>query len=295
VLNYIYTKKSQFLNRLVYHTNRKSLVELLPKLLQIESCDVELSKEPNIQQKRNEIISEFVLKLKSNNFEVKLFLKQEVDNCITVLSDIIDNRNCLEVAIENKTFLTTLFEIVSNKQVNNLNFVESLNLLILVNKFCWVENCHMPTIAQNKGNYEFNFEDESIVSYNEKEIIHSGLSLLTKKHLLGILSHFIVENENKNFDSTFGTNYKPLGNKRIKIVEFLLTVFNLMKIAIHEIDALLVDKENVSFFNLLLNFFFDYEWNNFYQQNFEGLMNFILQNSTSFPSTIKYVITFIIL
>ena len=61
--------------------------------------------------------------------------------------------------------------------------------------------------------------DESLVSYNEKEIIHSSLSLLNKNYLISILYHFKNEcesNENKqsNFETTYGSFYKPLGNKR---------------------------------------------------------------------------------
>ena len=69
-----------------------------------------------------------------------------------MLSDIIDNRNCLEVAINNTEFLKTIFDIVSSKVVSKINFVQSLNLLILVNKFCWVENFHVPVLDKNKGN-----------------------------------------------------------------------------------------------------------------------------------------------
>ena len=61
--------------------------------------------------------------------------------------------------------------------------------------------------------------DESLVSYNEKEIIHSDLSLLNKNYLISILYHFNNEsesNENKqiNLETTYGSFYKPLGNKR---------------------------------------------------------------------------------
>ena len=123
------------------------------------------------------------------------------------------------MAVDNKIFLRTLFEIVSSKDTNNVNFVESLNLLILINKFCWIENFRMPNISQNKGISLYLFEDESLVSYDEKEIIHSDLSLLTKQHLLNILYHFNIENDNSadkliTIESTFGNSYKPLGNKR---------------------------------------------------------------------------------
>lgn len=74
-----------------------------------------------------------------------------MDNTIWVLSDIIDNRSLLEFALENKTFLRTLFENISQKDVSVLNFVETINLVILVNKFCWVENFYMPVYAPSTG------------------------------------------------------------------------------------------------------------------------------------------------
>lgn len=70
-----------------------------------------------------------------------------------------------------------------------------------------------------------------------------------------------------------------------------------MKTAIHEIDSLLVEKENASFFTNLFviislkkNLFFEYEWNSFYQHHFESLLNFIFSNTQGFPLTIKHVI-----
>jgi hypothetical protein len=77
----------------------------------------------------------------------------------------------------------------------------------------------MPTSGQNKGIDKVINSDDTIVSYNEKEIVHCKLSLQTKKYFSSILYHFIQEPaenlENRpSIESTFGASYKPLGNRR---------------------------------------------------------------------------------
>lgn len=149
-----------------------------------------------------------------------------------------------------------LYKICINKECRLINFNAAIDLIILVNKFCWVENCHMPTVGQNKGNF-YLIPDDNLVSYNEKEVVHCKLTLQTKQYFSAMLYHFInepLENvESKTaFDSTFGTSYKPLGSRRIKMAEYIITTFNLMKAAIVEIDALLVQPENIQVFGVLL-------------------------------------------
>ena len=50
-------------------------MELLPRLLHIDITNMELSKETNVSEKRHNLISEYVLKLKSNDIEVLILLK----------------------------------------------------------------------------------------------------------------------------------------------------------------------------------------------------------------------------
>jgi len=54
----------------LYHCNRKSLAELLVRLIQIETTDVELSHQAWVKELRHNFLSEFVLKLKSEDLEV---------------------------------------------------------------------------------------------------------------------------------------------------------------------------------------------------------------------------------
>ena len=60
--------------------------------------------------------------------------------------------------------------------------------------------------------------DDTLVSYNEKEIIHSELSEITKKNITGMLYQFINDGDKvetkSNIESTFGVSIKPLGYRR---------------------------------------------------------------------------------
>ena len=72
MLNYIYKQKADFILKVVRHSNRKSIIDLLPKLVQIESYDLDLSKDPKIKEIRVEVLTEFIKKLKSNDLEVNI-------------------------------------------------------------------------------------------------------------------------------------------------------------------------------------------------------------------------------
>lgn len=133
-----------------------------------------------------------------------------------MLSDIIDNRSCLEIFAENKNILGSLFEIVSNPGCGTVNFNETLNLLILLLKFCVIENYKLPAIYVDKDGIMINYID-TLVSYDDITITHNDLSNLIMETLNRIIYHFDIENdENKNilYENTFGLSYKPLGIKR---------------------------------------------------------------------------------
>ena len=72
MLNYIYKQKADFILKVVRHSNRKSIIDLLPKLIQIESYDLDLAKDPKIKEIRVEVLTEFIKKLNSNDLEVNI-------------------------------------------------------------------------------------------------------------------------------------------------------------------------------------------------------------------------------
>lgn len=70
MLNYIYKQKPDLLLKVIQHSNRKAIIDLLPKLIQVESYDCDLAKEATTKTIRVEVLTEFVKKLKSNDLEV---------------------------------------------------------------------------------------------------------------------------------------------------------------------------------------------------------------------------------
>ena len=70
MLHYIWEKRNDVLNKLLYHCNRKSLAELLVRIIQVETIDLELSHQGWFREIRHKFLSEFVLKLRSNDLEV---------------------------------------------------------------------------------------------------------------------------------------------------------------------------------------------------------------------------------
>ena len=70
MINYIYKQKTEFLFNVVKHSNRKAIIELLPKLIHIESYDLGLANQAKIKEIRVEVLSEFIKKLKSDCLEV---------------------------------------------------------------------------------------------------------------------------------------------------------------------------------------------------------------------------------
>ena len=70
ILRYLYIQKPSLISCIINHSNRRAIIDILPKIIQIESHDVEFSKNTSALSIRIEVIKEFILKLKSNNFEV---------------------------------------------------------------------------------------------------------------------------------------------------------------------------------------------------------------------------------
>jgi hypothetical protein len=55
---------------MINHSNRRAILEILPKIIQIESYDINLSKEPRVAEKRIEILNSLIGKLNSSDLEV---------------------------------------------------------------------------------------------------------------------------------------------------------------------------------------------------------------------------------
>lgn len=57
---------------MIKHSNRRAILEILPKIIQIESFDVYLAKDPRLLEKRLELINSLISKLNSLDSEVMI-------------------------------------------------------------------------------------------------------------------------------------------------------------------------------------------------------------------------------
>jgi hypothetical protein len=95
-------------------------------------------------------------------------------------------------------------------------------------------------------------------------------------------------------ESSCGLSYKPLGTKRllynkirIRITEYLLLVLNFMKEASEEVEIILSDC--ISFWKLLFEYLFEFEWNNTYQTHFDNLIRYLTTNSCKYSGLMKTI------
>ena len=67
MINYLFNYRPDILDRIVYHTDKKSIIELLPKLLNFDNI-INITEE--IEITRKDLISKMIIKLNSDDFEV---------------------------------------------------------------------------------------------------------------------------------------------------------------------------------------------------------------------------------
>jgi len=67
IINYLFTQRPEILDMIVFHTDRKSIIEFLPKLLNFDNY---VTHTELFEKKRKEIISKMILKLGNDDFEV---------------------------------------------------------------------------------------------------------------------------------------------------------------------------------------------------------------------------------
>jgi len=128
-------------------------------------------------------------------------------------------------------------------------------------------------------------------------VSHNNLSILVNDSLSKILSHFDIlqdaeRKDRPSVESSCGLSYRPLGNKRldynkirIKITEYLLMVLNFTKEASEEVETQLLSC--LSFWKLLFEYLFEYEWNNSYQLHFDKLVRYLFSNCNKYSRLMK--------
>ena len=281
IIPYIFKNRKEYLDKLVYHSYRKGICDIIEKILNEEKTNISSKSNPDQQQGEdfspicNEILEKLFKELSSvnaNNTEK-----------ISYLSSLI------EALLEEKAFtsqiesLQNLPELFSNLKINlketntfevKNNYMEILDLvtnivLSITNKSLSLPEYHIPDDIVEQGHLDY-------------KIQHTPLSQQIFDVLEPILNNFSLatlseeEEKKKKLPTAFLKELLPLGGFRIKIVEFLSSLFSYFKKIGKDFDKVLIEKK---FFENAFDILFKYEWNNLYQNAFFSLLKNYIQNA----------------
>jgi hypothetical protein len=218
-------------------------------------------------------------------------------NLSAVIVELFENRFILEMILKEKVIIDHIFGLLaqSTPEANftaletsdmNYNYCEILNIFIHILRYSQLENLKCPT---------YKSENEDLVnSENDQTIDNTLLGECILTNLDKILGNFLPEVENinstestsKTIDGTFGLPFKPLGLKRVKLLEMVCYLLFYFKNVQSVIDKILIKSE---FLKYLIQYFFQYEWNNTYQLHFETLVKHYFNNISNHPEITKYL------
>ena len=306
IVKYLFTKRKDILKRFVYHSYRKSIAEVICKIIKYEDkFNEEINDNKNdYDQKefsiiRMEIIKDIFEKIEINMETEKLY------SISFIINDLIENKKIFDLMVNNKSIINSLI----NKQLNDINLIKKENekdeiifnnkknnfIIIIDIIINWLNNINihdmqMPMLLY-EVNDDFDDNDDFVQQGNNDnttpELHHTTLS----QALFDILPNLIKTNFNKinnndnneeNFMIQSYNDYKlkPLGLYRIKIVDLLTSLITYCKNIPNEFDNLLI---NSNFFENAFNYIFEYQWNNLYQESFFQLLKTLLSYNKDYP------------
>ena len=279
IINYLFLQRKDILKRLVYHSYRKSIAETLCKIIKYEDKFNE-NKNNNYDEKefsliRIDIIKDIFDKIDINMDSEKLY------SLTFIINDLTENKTIFESILNNKNILQSLI----TKQLKDLNLTNSEeekeklsnkknNFIIILDIIInWLNNIKKSDIQIPILLYEVNEDSDNgdVVQQKENETTEVHHTLLSKA-LFDILPNLIKSNFNKSendmnndyiFQSFNDCKIKPFGLYKIKIVEIITSLISYCKNIANEYDNLLV---NSNFLENTINYIFEYEWNNLYQE-----------------------------
>ena len=304
IIKYLFLERKDILKRLVYHSYRKSIAEILCKIIKYEDKFNQQSTEQKEEYDEKEyslirldIIKDIFKKIDINMYSENLY------SISYIINDLSENKKILEEIVNDKNIIQHLI----NKQLNNLNlnsnentqnllYNKKNNLIIIIDIIInWLNSIKKNDIQIPMVFYEVEEEldrEGDLVQQTENndtpEIHHTILS----QALFDVLPDLIKNNYNQNknnedidnncfiIQSFNDSRIKPFGLHKIKIVEIITCLIPYCKNIPNEYDNLLI---NSCFFENSINYIFEYEWNNFYQEAIFQFLKKLLIYEKDYP------------
>jgi len=297
IIKYLFTQRKDILNKLVYHSYRKSIAEILYKILNFED---KLHDNNDDNEEDLNKFSELRLDVIKKIFDIIDINKdtEKISSLSFLVQDLTKNKNIFENIINTNYIINILikkqlgeFNINSDNGNNNndINIFNKKNNFIIL---CDIIILWLNTIKELEMQipmllYEVNEDsDEDTVQQKalpNPELHHTILS----QALFDILPNLIKNNfnENKNDHNTILQSFNdekiiPLGLYRIKIVELINNLIIYFRNIPNEFDELIIKTE---FIPNLINYIFKYENNNLYQEACLNFFNTLFKKEEDCP------------
>ncbi len=298
IINYLYQERKDIIKQIVFHCYRKSICDLLIKILNFDNIIPTLSSSLSInfngdnnnnffQNLNNEFLITARSEILTHIFTLLKVMEntEKISSIILMLIELFENKIILDEVMINKRIFNLIFkelkiDLNSETNINDskikTNYSEILTLLIyMISNY---NNHYLPKIDVS------NEEDMvEIGGKSNNKIIHTSLSENFFSSFNYLMNNFKQNKETLNKLIDIPTcynniNIKPLGSFRIKIIELFACCFRYFKNIGFKYDELLISND---FFPIAFDYLFTYEWNNFYQLALLKLFSNYLKEANS--------------
>ena len=277
IIRYIYEKRKDILDKLLYHSYNISISELFFRFLKYNEITYCLIDKGD-HSLENKHIAEMKSELIKNLFDtIDINMNTEKLACIFYnMKNFTNEESIFKYIINNDYIINTLINKTLGK-FNFSNYKDDTNIFELKNNcvilcdiiILWLNNIKQYDLQIPMLLYEVNEDsDEDTVQQNSTPVPELHHTILSQA-FFDILPDFIKNNFNNeiNIEETILQSFndeklKPLGLYKIKIVELINSIIIYCRNIPNEIDDILIKAE---FIPNLINYIFKYPNNNLYQ------------------------------
>ena len=288
IIHYIYEKRKDILDKLLYHSYNISISEILFRVLKFGENELDSDKDNNQLEVKH--IAEIKSEVIKNLFDtIDINMNTEKLSCIFYNMKIfVSMPTIFKYLINNNYIINSLI----NKQLGKFNFAnyeDDMNIFYKKNNcvimcdilITWLNYIKQYDFQIPMLLYEVNEDSfEDTVQQNSSPVPELHHTILSQA-FFDILPNFIKNNFNNenNPKETIIQSFNdekliPLGLYKIKIVELITNLIFYCRNIPNEIDDILIKSE---FIPNLINYIFKYPYNNFYQDTVLQFFNMIFQ------------------
>ena len=292
IIKYLYLENKEFIRKLIYHSYRQSISEILNKIVQYDSNEDQYNVEDMA------LIRMDILEGLFDNIDINMD-NEKLDSYSTLIKSLATDERLLSDMLNNRKIIDCLIErplkninLISGHSSNNQEFLinKRRNFIILIDIIiCWLNSI-------NSFEFDLPSTDEEDEENGKIESNENFSHTILSYELFKVLANLIKVNFNKNdnYDKSEAKILQcfdekllvPLGLFRIKIVELLGNLFTYFKNIPQLYDKLLIDCE---FFENAFKYLFEYELNNVYQESLLFLFKKFLNYSNDHPLLAEFL------